>query len=218
MECANNLKLIGTVSSYELAFTSNKGPKNEKFYNLVLSVPRLSDKADLIPVMCSEKLLFDVDFEVGKTICVEGKIYTHNYLRDGKSHLSIYAYAYDVSSVSDETEIDPKDRNIVELIGVICRDTHSRKTVKTYRSITDMMLAVDRSYGKKDYIPCIAWGHNATLAGKRKVGDFVHLTGRFQSRQYRKKGVSSELTAYEVSVIDLSVVQEDKEEVAAASE
>jgi len=218
MKCINNLKLIGTVSDYQLAFTSDKGSCNEKFYNIILNVPRLSDNSDTISVMCSEKLLFDAKLEVGKTIRVDGKIYTHNYLHNGKSHLSIYAYAYDVTELPDDAEIDPKERNTVELSGVICRDTHSRKTAKTFRSITDMMIAVDRSYNKKDYIPCIAWGHNATLAGKRKVGDRVKLIGRFQSRVYRKKGINHDFTAYEISVIDLTVIPEEEKSVAAASE
>jgi len=206
MKCINKLKLIGTVSDYQLAFTSNKGAKKEKYYHITLNVPRLSDKSDTIPVTCSEKLLFDANLDIGRTICIDGKIYTHNFLSDGKSHLSVYAYAFDVSDISEETEINPRDRNIVELSGIICRDTHSRKTVKTYRSITDIMLSVERSYGRRDYIPCIAWGHNATLAGKRKVGDSIQLTGRFQSRTYHKKGFDNEFIAYEVSVIDLNVI------------
>ena len=39
------------------------------------------------------------------------------------------------------------------------------------------MLAVNRSYGKSDYIPCITWGRTARYAANLKIGDKVQLVG-----------------------------------------
>ena len=71
-----------------------------------------------------------------------------------------------------------------------------------------MVVAVDRPYARRDYIPCIAWSRNAILAGNRTVGDKVQITGRFQSRQYKKKDDETLHNTYEISVIDLQVLEQ----------
>ena len=68
-----------------------------------------------------------------------------------------------------------------------------------------MILAVNRRYGRADYLPCIAWGSLAHRCGGLQVGDRVHLNGRLQSREYTKL-VGEELeerVAFEVSVMSL---------------
>jgi single-stranded DNA-binding protein len=215
----NKLVLVGNVRECVLSFTS-RSKIEEKFYRIELEIPRKSKYVDVIPVVCSEKLLYDVNVEKGSRIRVEGKIHTRNYEgTDGRSHLNVFAYARDVSEVPSDEKIDNSETNYIELHGYVCRDTHSRRTGKTKRAITDIMLAVNRVfYDKTDYIPCIAWGRNATLAGKRKVGDLVKVVGRFQSRQYDKKGIRGTKTAYEISVMDMSVIDnidETKEEAVA---
>lgn len=206
----NKLILTGTIRECVLMFTSHS-KLEEKFFQINLEVPRKSNAIDVIPVVCSEKLLYDINTEKGAIIRVEGKVHTRNYEGpDGRNHLNIFAYAKDVNNVEGE-EIDMSESNYVELEGFVCKDTRSRRTGKTGRSITDIMLAVNRMYyNKTDYIPCIAWGRNATLAGKRKVGDYVKIVGRFQSRQYYKKGVKGTRTAYEISVMDMTVIDNKK--------
>ena len=74
-----------------------------------------------------------------------------------------------------------------------------------------MMLAVNRAYGKSDYIPCITWGRSARFAAKLSVGDKITLTGRLQSRAYQKQmpdGTVIEKTAYEVSVGHLELLND----------
>ena len=77
--------------------------------------------------------------------------------------------------------------------------------------ICDLLLAVNRPYGRADYLPCIAWGSLAALCGSLTVGDRLRLEGRLQSRRYRKVTAAGEeeRTAYEVSVMNLL---EDEEE------
>ena len=77
-----------------------------------------------------------------------------------------------------------------------------------------MMLAVNRAYGKSDYIPCITWGRSARFAAKLSVGDKITLTGRLQSRAYQKQlpdGMVVEKTAYEVSVGHLELIDGQSE-------
>jgi single-stranded DNA-binding protein len=74
------------------------------------------------------------------------------------------------------------------------------------REICDMMLAVNRAFGKSDYVPCIAWGRNAQYASRFRIGDRVRLTGRLQSREYQKLLENGEYMirmAYEVSAFTL---------------
>lgn len=88
------------------------------------------------------------------------------------------------------------------------------------REIADVLLAVNRPYGKSDYIPCICWGRNARFADGFQVGDHIQLWGRIQSREYQKRIGDEEFEtriAYEISVSKLERV-DSMSAVAAASE
>ena len=79
------------------------------------------------------------------------------------------------------------------------------------REIADVLLAVNRPYGKSDYIPCICWGRNARFAGGFNVGERCEVWGRIQSREYMKKVGEEQLEkriAYEVSVSKLELIEE----------
>ncbi len=111
----------------------------------------------------------------------------------------------------DEDELEELKRhpNEVFLNGYLCKETKFR-TTPFGREITDMLIAVNRSYNKSDYIPCIAWGRNARYCEKLEVGDHVKLWGRIQSRKYQKKNNDETYdtkTAYEVSVTKLEHIK-----------
>ncbi len=100
------------------------------------------------------------------------------------------------------------ETNQVFLDGYICKEPTYRKT-PLGREIADVLLAVNRPYGKSDYIPCICWGRNARLASRLNVGDEVMVAGRIQSRGYMKKlseTEAEERVAYEVSVSMMETV------------
>ena len=108
----------------------------------------------------------------------------------------------------DEIEDDIKS-NQIYLDGYICKEPIYRKT-PLGREIADLLVAVNRSYGKSDYIPCICWGRNARFAGKFEVGTHIHLWGRIQSRTYQKRldnDVVEKRTAYEISVSKIECVE-----------
>ena len=79
------------------------------------------------------------------------------------------------------------------------------------REICDLMLAVNRRYGRCDYLPCIAGGALAQRCAALSVGDRLSLEGRLQSRTYKKvvDGREEERTAFEVSVMRLAQLGED---------
>lgn len=119
-------------------------------------------------------------------------------------------FARDVREVEEESESAPEFNNNVKLSGYICKPPVYRVTPKG-REIADVLIAVNRMYGKADYIPCITWGRNARYAGNLDVGTRIDVEGRLQSREYTKKlddGTEEIRTAYEISV---SRIEESEE-------
>lgn len=168
----------------------------EKFYDVTLSVRRLSDRHDEIPVTVSDRLMQDMPLAPGDTVGVSGQLRSYNKQTEGRSKLVLRIFAREL----DDGESDTPNR--IELEGFVCKPPVYR-TTPFNREICDMLLAVNRAYNKSDYIPAIAWGRNARYAGEFAVGDKVAVTGRIQSRVYQKTlpdGSVEDRVAYEVSV------------------
>ena len=198
-ETGNYLHLSGTLTD-----TPEYGHEvfGEKFYYATLSVPRLSGAEDLLPITISERLMEGITLDVGSPICFEGQLRSYNKVVEGSGRLLITGFAQRL--LDPDTEENP---NQVHLTGALCKPP-SYRTTPFGREIADLMLAVNRAYGKSDYIPCITWGRTARFASHLKVGDKVTLLGRFQSRAYQKQladGTILNKTAYEVSVGRLSM-------------
>ena len=208
----NSLKLTGAVKSFTYAYTSKR--HEEQFYQIVLEVPRLSDSIDTVLIYVSEKLVFDLDIKPDDIITVIGQVRTRNYTdEEGHNHLEVYGYATDII-ICEDPNLDPKETNQVSIEGYVCCPPRIRKTNKSKRVITDLMLAVNRSYSRSDYVPCIVWGREAIVASKRQPGDKVAIKGRFQSRQYYKKNSDIPYTSYEISVTDIQTLAlKDGEEI-----
>ena len=178
----------------------------EQFFTTTLSVPRLSGAEDTLPITLSERLLLDQPISVGSVLALEGQLRSYNKVVEGAGRLLITAFAQRLQPPDDD-----ENPNQVQLIGALCKPP-SYRTTPFGREIADLMLAVNRSYGKSDYIPCITWGRTARYAANLKVGEKVQLYGRFQSRAYQKQladGTSLQKVAYEVSVSRLSAFKED---------
>ena len=175
----------------------------EGFYMVDVEVERLSDSTDLIPVMVSERLL-DVNQDyTGQLISVSGQFRSYNRHEEKKNKLVLSVFAREIEFI-DQVDENTKSNQIF-LDGFICKEPIYRKT-PLGREIADLLLAVNRPYGKSDYIPCICWGRNARFASTFQVGDRCIVWGRIQSREYMKKISEEELekrVAYEVSVSKL---------------
>ncbi len=184
----------------------------EGFYMVDISVKRLSDSYDIIPVMMSERLLdVNTDYK-GMFICINGQFRSYNRHEEHKNRLVLSVFAREIDFM-DEVEESSKT-NQIYLDGYICKEPIYRKT-PLGREIADVLLAVNRPYGKSDYIPCICWGRNARYASQFKVGERCAVWGRIQSREYMKKLDEDHIerrVAFEVSVSKLEILDEDYEE------
>ena len=193
----NQVTMIGEIVS-EFEFSNEV--YGEGFYLVDISVSRLSDSVDYIPLMVSERLVDVTQSYIGETISVSGQFRSYNRHEEKKNRLILSVFVRELEFV-DEIEDDIKS-NQIYLDGYICKEPIYRKT-PLGREIADLLVAVNRSYGKSDYIPCICWGRNARYASSFEVGSHVEVYGRIQSREYIKK-IGEEQTekrvAYEVSV------------------
>lgn len=184
---------------------------DEQFYTTTLCVPRTSGAEDFLPVTISERLLIGQTLAVGSELCVEGQLRTHNKIQEGSSRLVITAFAQQILNCEEDRE----NANQVRLTGTLCKLPVFR-TTPFGREIADLMIAVNRAYGKSDYLPCIAWGRTARFAASLKPGDRVWLAGRFQSRVYQKQlpdGTAQNKTAYEVSAYRLALLRDEEQAV-----
>ncbi len=182
----------------------------EKFYDVTLSVKRLSESTDLLPVSVSEHLMTDGLFEDGKEITVVGQFRSYNKTIGERSKLMLTVFVRDVFPLDES--VNP---NTLELTGFICKPPVYR-TTPFNREICDILLAVNRQYNKSDYIPCIVWGRNARFVRALPVGEHINVVGRVQSRNYQKKLDDETVvtrTAYEVSVSKVTVIHDDESEI-----
>ncbi|MGI6733925.1 MAG: single-stranded DNA-binding protein [Anaerovoracaceae bacterium] len=192
----NRTELSGAIIS--LPEYSHKS-YGEIFYAMTVGVHRKSGYCDIIPVIISERLIWDTELTEGDAVQIIGQIRTYNEIIDGKNRLNIVVFAREFILAGEEAG----DINKVYLEGYLCKPP-VRRVSPLGREICDIMLAVNRMYNKSDYIPCIAWGRNAVYAGGLCVGTKIRISGRIQSREYRKRQEDGELitrTAYEVSII-----------------
>lgn len=176
----------------------------EQFYRMDLNVPRLSGAHDLLPVTVSERLM-NSQVTPGVRLCISGQLRSYNKVVGGAGRLLLTAFAQKLLA-PDEAE----NPNLIQLTGAICKPPAFR-TTPFGREIADLMLAVNRAFGKSDYIPCIAWGRTARYAAGLNVGDRLKVQGRFQSRDYQKQmpdGTVMNRTAYEVSLSRLTCVSD----------
>lgn len=196
----NQVTLVGEVVS---DFVFSHDVFGEGFYMIDVKAKRLSESYDIIPVMVSERLLSTDESIKGQFVTVYGQFRSYNRHEENKNRLILSVFAREIT-VSDEEPVDIKP-NYIFLDGYVCKQPIYRKT-PLGREIADVLLAVNRPYGKSDYIPCICWGRNARYADNFEVGSRVLLWGRIQSREYQKKITETDIekrVAYEVSVSKL---------------
>ena len=204
MENPNNR--IVAVGRLEGGLELSHEVMNEPFYIGTLLVRRLSGAVDRLPVTIPGKLMGLLPEDGDRQLMLTGQVRSYNKVVDGAGRLMVTLFAQNISESPDNDTL-----NKVTLTGALCKPPIYRST-PFGREICDMMLAVNRAFGKSDYIPCIAWGRNAQYASRFGVGDRVRLTGRLQSREYQKLLESGEYlsrNAYEVSSFTLEPAGEE---------
>lgn len=173
----------------------------EVFYTFVLGIERRSGYVDELNVVISERLIYETPLREGDFVEITGQIRTYNENVDGRNKLNVVIFARELLTNEDVEYYE----NYVFIEGYVCK-LPVKRTSPMGRDICDLMIAVNRMYNKSDYIPCIAWGRNASFAEKLDVGTKVYIEGRLQSREYKKKladGSAEIRCAYEVSVLRL---------------
>lgn len=207
----NYVTVVGRIQS-DFAFSHEI--YGEGFYNFTLETKRLSSAVDILPITISERILEKEGLPIGTAVQIMGQIRSYNnYIEsEQKNKLVLTIFVREIEILGEaEASVSP---NEVFLNGYICKKPIYRKTPFN-REIADLLIAVNRSYNKSDYIPCIAWGRNARFCDKLEVGNNVKMLGRMQSREYQKKLENGDVlskVAYEISVNKIELSEVSKEE------
>ena len=203
----NRVCIIGEIVS---EFTFSHEVFGEGFYIANVSVNRLSDMVDVIPLMISERLIDVTKDYRGMKIEVAGQFRSYNRHEGTKNKLVLSIFVRELRFLEDDEMPEEQSKsNQIFLDGYVCKPPIYRKT-PLGREIADILVAVNRPYGKSDYIPCIAWGRNARFASGFEVGSHVQIWGRIQSREYVKKVSETQVeqrVAYEVSVSKIEFLE-----------
>lgn len=201
----NSITVLGLVTE-EPVF--NHEVFGEKFFKMMISIDRVSGAVDTLPVLISERIIDMKELKTGVSVMIAGRIRSYNEHIGEKSKLILAIFTEIIEIYENETEL-PFNNDVV-LRGFICKEPNYRKTPLD-REITDVLIAVNRAYGKSDYIPCITWGRTAKFVSHLPIGTHIEMIGRFQSRPYTKKLSEEEFesrVAYEVSVGRVEVIEE----------
>lgn len=204
MEKTNNsIELRGVLAGRPEYSHSVRG---EEYFIFPLAVERLSGVTDVLNIMARRELLEKTELGEGTGIAVKGEVRSFNNRSGTGSRLVITVFAMELT-IGDGT-----DTNRVSLTGTICKTPTFRRTPMG-REICDVMLAVNRRYGRSDYLPCIVWGTLAEETEKLGVGTEIRIFGRLQSRRYIKvvDGVQTERVAFEISAASVEVTRDGKE-------
>ena len=189
---SNSVTLRGVVAGAPRYSHESRG---ETFYGFPLEVQRLSGAVDRLNVLARAQAVQNLELTERGKLGVAGELRSFNNKSGVGSRLVISVFARTLAFE------DGEDVNLVSLTGTLCKRPNLR-TTPLGREICDLMLAVNRRYGRSDYLPCITWGMLARESADWQVGDRLCLRGRIQSRSYIKLlGTEQvEKTAYEVSV------------------
>ncbi len=126
----------------------------------------------------------------GKFVEVAGEFRSHNFQDEyGKGHLMLFVFPKHINICDTEEKLQEGiNLNIAYLEGTICKVPTHRITPLSRKRITDIFVAVDRSYNASDYIPTIVWNIGSIYAKKSlEIGSEVRVLGSIQNRMYFKR-------------------------------
>ena len=196
----NRVTLCGAVQSPPQLSHVNH---NLAFYKFPLAVERLSGQLDTLQIIVSQDQLAETPLYTGQTVTVTGQLRSFNNKSGMGSRLVISVFAHTLEPGGDTP------LNLIWLSGIICKPPTARQTPMG-REICDVILAVNRRYGRADYLPCIAWGAVAQDVAAMHTGQRLTIEGRVQSRLYTKHEPTGSVqrTAYEVSIMRPAAIEE----------
>lgn len=195
----NTIRVVGRM---EGEMTPDHEIEGKTIYAGTVRVLRASGAADRLRVHAAAETAKKIDSAQGEAVCLAGRIRSHNSAPGVEPKVVMCLYAQDAETVQDEAR---SADNYVQLSGRLCKAPVYR-TTPLGREICDIILAVNRGYGKCAYIPAIVWGKNARRAAEFACGTRVLISGRMQSRDYGKAQQDGEMvtrTTQEVSVFEI---------------
>lgn len=204
----NQVTLSGEIVSN---FEFSHEVYGEGFYTAMIASERTSGQKDIVPIVASERIVDAREDWMGRFVKVSGQFRSYNKREGDKNRLVLSVFVREFEDITEvQEEFEFRHDNDIFLDGYICKQPTYRKT-PLGREISDFLIAVNRPYGKSDYIPCICWGRNAVYVGDLEVGTRLKIEGRIQSREYQKRISDDEYetrVAYEVSVSKMGTVKE----------
>ena len=202
----NNVVKLGGIISIKPIFSHEV--YDEKFYKLYVEVKRLSNVCDTLPIIISEKIIDMDKLTIGTAVLINGQFRSYNEFKNERTKLVLSIFVKEIK-IQELEKIEML--NEIALEGFLCKKPTYRKT-PLGREISDVIIAVNRTYKKSDYIPCILWGRNAKYSENMEIGEKVRLVGRIQSRNYEKKLADDKVekkVAYEISTTSFTKISEN---------
>lgn len=173
----NNVKLKGILRDIEHSHTIG----DIEYDKADLIVQRENGIDDIISLRFKK---FSNTYKDGDTVCLIGNVRSYSkQLNDGKNKVDIYVFTYFDSPEEDDVT------NSVVIDGRICKIEDVRILPNGKKNIHFIVANnLVTSDGKKlnSYLPCIAWGKTAQEVSNMRVNDFVQISGKLQSREYKK--------------------------------
>lgn len=197
----NLVHLCGSIAAAPQYSHTSRG---QDFFRMPLEVLRLSGTADRLNLILRREQLAHTPLDERARLSVTGELRSFNNRREEGPKLVLTVFVRELAFT------DEPDCNLVRLRGALCREPRLRRT-PLGREISDLMLAVNRPYGRSDYLPVICWGALARRASLWTTGEHLMLEGRLQSRDYTKLTESGPLrrTAFEVSAMEIEEERRD---------
>jgi hypothetical protein len=173
----NNVKLKGILRDIEHSHSIG----DIEYDKADLIVQRENGIDDIISLRFKK---FSNTYRDGDTVSLVGNVRSYSkQLNDGKNKVDIYVFTYFDSPEEDDIT------NSVIVDGRICKIEDVRILPNGKKNIHFIVANnLVTSGGKKlnSYLPCIAWGKTAQEISNMRVNDFIQISGKLQSREYKK--------------------------------
>jgi len=201
IEANNQVTIAGEIAAELVSYEMG----GKKYFITELLVSRLSGVYDTIPVIMPSELIDAKSNYKGKYVFITGQLRSYNKQAKENKKVLMRVFVRDISFADEKQNI-----NVISLNGFVCREPYYKET-PLGKEVTDTTLAVNRNHDNStDYISCIFWNGVARYVSQLEIGTHLKISGRIQSRIYRKKCTDGKVktkVAYEVSVSKFEVVE-----------
>ena len=166
--------------------------RGEIFYKNRINTLSKGGQEYFVPIVVSENRLRAIESKSvkGKFVEVAGEFRSHNFRDEyGKRHLMLFVFSKYINICDTKEKLqEGVNLNIVYLEGTLCKVPIHRMTPLSRKRITDVFVAVNRSYHASDYIPAIVWNIGSMYVKKNLyIGSKVRVLGSIQNRMYLKR-------------------------------